>query len=169
VLAEEEGDLGRFMSRLDRIISTNCPTNRFVSLFFCVIDPASGEFVYCNAGHNPPLLLRRGGGIEKLEGGGTILGMLPQLGYEQHGGSLGEGDVLAVYSDGVTEAATPDYEEYGEDRLAEILVANMGADAATMIDAVNRDVLAWTKGAAPFDDITLVVVRRVDLTTATGA
>ena len=79
LLAEEPTDLSHMMSRLNRILAGHCPSNRFVSLFFCVSNPATGELVYCNAGHNPPLLLRRSGEVERLAGSGPVLGILPDV------------------------------------------------------------------------------------------
>jgi serine phosphatase RsbU (regulator of sigma subunit) len=160
VLIEEPDDLARMMSRLDRHMSTNCPVNRFVTLFACIIDAAAGEIRYCNAGHNPPLLVREGNRVERLESCGTVLGILPELGYEERRCRFEPGDVLALFSDGITEATSPKDEEFGEGRLAELLVGRRGQAASTVLDAATEAVSAWTEGAAPTDDITLVVARR---------
>jgi sigma-B regulation protein RsbU (phosphoserine phosphatase) len=160
VLVEEPHDLARLVSRLDRHMSTNLPDNRFVTLFLCVLDPRTGEIRYCNAGHNPPLLVREGGRVERLESSGTVLGILPEIGYDERSVTMGRGDVLAIFSDGITEAPRPDGEEFGESRLADLLNANRADDATAILDSVNDAVAAWTAGAAPADDITLLVVRR---------
>ena len=89
-----------------------------------VVDPATGELVFTNAGHNPPLLVRASGGFEKLAGGGVILGILPMAAYQESRAQMQPGDVLVLFSDGVTEAANPPDEDFGEERLAE-LVASM--------------------------------------------
>ncbi len=161
VLAEEPGDLAAMMSRLDRSISANCPRNRFITLFFALLDAHSGEMIYCNAGHNPPALIRSDGSIETLPGNGTVLGILPDLGYEQHTCRLERGDMLVVYSDGVTEAVKPGTDdEFGETRLAEMLAEHRDRPSEELIGMVNKAVEEWTAGSPPADDITLVIARR---------
>jgi sigma-B regulation protein RsbU (phosphoserine phosphatase) len=114
---------------------------------------------YCNAGHNPPLLIRRSGAIERLGAMGTVLGIMPELGYEQQAVALEPGDLFAVYSDGITEAADPAGVEYGDERLARVLAADPSRSASQVVEAVMQDVDAWTAGAPPEDDVTLVVGR----------
>jgi serine phosphatase RsbU (regulator of sigma subunit) len=160
VLLEEPDDLPLLMSRLDRMMAKNCPGNRFVTLFLCVIDPSSGEIGYSNAGHNPPLLIRHDGQAEQLRGGGTVLGMFPDLGYEERRARLDPGDLLLLFSDGVTEATSPDGEEFGEERLMGLLAEVRGEPASDVVDRVCRAVDEWTAGAPPTDDITVVAVRR---------
>jgi serine phosphatase RsbU (regulator of sigma subunit)/pSer/pThr/pTyr-binding forkhead associated (FHA) protein len=161
VLSEDPSDIAGLVSRLDRSISSNCPSNRFITLFFGVLDSATGEMQYTNAGHNPPLLIRADGKLETLSGGGTVLGMLPELGYEQRSCKLEPGDMLAIFSDGVTEAVNPDDEEYGEERLARLLTDNRERAAETLVEMVNQSLDEFCAGAPPADDITLVVARRL--------
>lgn len=162
VLAEEPTDLSSVMSRLNRLTAANCPSNRFVSLFFCILDPATGYLVYCCAGHNPPLVMRRDGQVEWLAGGGPVLGILPGATYEEHHCPLEIGDVLVLFSDGVTEATDPAEVEFGEERLSAILFQTRNEPAQEIVKAVNLALSEWTGGAAPADDITLVVARRTD-------
>jgi sigma-B regulation protein RsbU (phosphoserine phosphatase) len=161
VLVEEPRDLGEVMSRLNRLTAANCPSNRFITLFLCVLDPSNGELAYCNAGHNPPLVLRQTGEADRLEGGGPILGILPIARYEEHRCSLQAGDILVVYSDGVTEAANPADEEFGEERLAACLARRAGEPAESIIAAVNQELADWVAGAPAADDVTLIVARIV--------
>ncbi len=160
VLLEEPDDLPRLMSRLDRVMAKNCPGNRFVTMFVCVLDPSTGDMTYCNAGHNPPLLARAEGQVEQLRGGGTVLGMFPDLGYEERRCRMEPGDLLALFSDGVTEATSPGDEEFGEERLASLLAEARGKPAAAVLECVARALAEWTAGAPPTDDITVVAVRR---------
>ncbi len=90
-----------------------------------------------------------------------MLGILPELGYVEQRTALEEGDLLAVYSDGVTEETSPSGEEFGEVRLAEVLSANRDKDAAAVVDAVLDRLHEWNEGAPPADDVTLVVARIV--------
>jgi sigma-B regulation protein RsbU (phosphoserine phosphatase) len=161
LLTEQPGELAPMISRLDRSISVSCPANRFITLFMCVIDPLDGTTRYCNAGHNPPILVRADGSAESLTAAGTVLGMLPQLGYEEHRTTLAPGDLIAIYSDGVTEAADSEDEEFGEARLSALLIRLREQPAATIIAAVMEAVAEWSPGAIGADDITVVVARRV--------
>jgi sigma-B regulation protein RsbU (phosphoserine phosphatase) len=115
---------------------------------------------YTNAGHNPPILIRSSGQVELLEGGGTVLGIMPEIGYEQRACQMEPGDICAVFSDGVTEAASPDDEEFGEERLTDLLVAARNKPLEEVLDLVNRSLAEFTAGTPQADDITLVIVRR---------
>src|SRR5580693_3932007 len=103
VLIEEPKSLADVMTRLNRITSANCPSNRFITLFFCILDGDTGDLTYCNAGHNPPLIIRGDGSYEQLKGGGPVLGIVPFIEYQEYGAQLDKGDALVIYSDGVTE------------------------------------------------------------------
>jgi len=162
VLFDDPTDLAALVTRLNRIITTNCPTNRFITFFVGVLDPNTDELTYVNAGHNPPLLVHAGGKVEKLEGTGLILGILPVAKYEQKTCKLQAGDVVVLFSDGVTEASRPDVdEEFGEDRLAATLAELSHESAQSIIEAVNQRIQEFTGGSPPADDITMVVARRV--------
>ena len=106
VLAEDPGNLAHFMTRLNKATCAKCPSNRFITFFFCVLDPATGELSYANAGHNPPILVRANGDAEMLEGGGPVLGILP-FARTAKCAHPRPGDMLVLYSDGVTEANNP--------------------------------------------------------------
>jgi serine phosphatase RsbU (regulator of sigma subunit) len=160
LLTEEPTSPAELMSRLDHSIAAKCPNNRFITMFCCVVDPESGETHYCNAGHNPALLVKASGEVEALTAMGTVLGILPERGYNESKAALQRGDLIAIYSDGVTEAVNDAEEEFGEDRLAELLVRYRGGSSESIIAAVNEALTAWTNAAPPDDDITLVIARR---------
>jgi phosphoserine phosphatase RsbU/P len=161
VLIEEPKNLAGVMTRLNRITSANCPANRFISLFFCILDGETGELTFCNAGHNPPLIIRAQGGCEQLKGGGPVLGIAPSFEYQEHRTVLGAGDVLVIYSDGVTEAVNPAGAEFEIEGLAAVVRTCGSESAGTIIGEINKALAAFTAGAAPADDITLIVARRV--------
>jgi sigma-B regulation protein RsbU (phosphoserine phosphatase) len=161
VLAEDSADLGSFMSRLNKATCANCPSNRFITFFFSVLDSTTGELRFANAGHNPPIVVRASGEAEMLEGGGPVLGILPIAPYGECRMALAPGDMLVLYSDGVTEATDVNYNEFGEDRFIEVLRQNRGLPAAGIVEAVNSALAAFAAGAPQADDITLVVARRV--------
>lgn len=160
VLAEDGGNLAEMMSRLDKLVAAQCPANRFISLFFCMLDAATGRMVYCNAGHNAPFLVRSDGKVERLEGGGTILGILPELDYEEKECFVGPGDLCLMFSDGVTEAVDRSDSEFGEDRLVEHLLACREQPTPGIVESVFERVEAWTEGRPHADDITVVAARR---------
>jgi sigma-B regulation protein RsbU (phosphoserine phosphatase) len=160
VLAEDPHDLVDLMTRLNKITCTNSPENRFITFFFAVLNPTSGELTFANAGHNPPIVVRASGDVEKLEGGGPVLGVLPSAQYLQQRTRLGKGDLLVIYSDGVTEANDTDQGEYGEECLTDVLREHHGESAEAIVAAVTESVNRFSAGAPQADDITLIVVKR---------
>ena len=161
VLAEEPQNLATVINRLNKITCQNCPSNRFITFFMCVLDPATGELAYCNAGHNPPVLVRAAGTVEYLDGGGPPLGILRIANFAEYRTQLAPGDVLAIYSDGVTEAMNAKDEEFGDEQFAEALMANRHKGAAEIVESVTQALIAFTDGSPAADDITLVVARRL--------
>lgn len=160
VLAEEPKDLGAFMTRLNKATCSNCPSNRFITFFFCIFDPATGSVSFANAGHNPPILVRAGGQAEMLEGGGPPLGILSMAPFAQQSISFNQGDLLVLYSDGVTECINGQEEEFGEGRFIQVLAENREKPATAIVEAVTQALLDFAAGAPPADDITLVVAKR---------
>jgi serine phosphatase RsbU (regulator of sigma subunit) len=159
--AEDPGDLGSFMIRLNKATCVNCPSNRFITFFFCVMDMATGEVKFANAGHNPPILVRASGETELLDAGGPILGIVPFAPYQEEHTHLEPGDMLVLYSDGITEATNPSYAEFGEDRFIEVLKRHRGEPAAKIVEAVTQAVTEFSAEAPQADDITLAVAKRV--------
>lgn len=157
---EDPHDMGALMTRLNRSTCVNCPSNKFITLFLCVLEAATGKLAWANAGHNPPIVVRADGAVEFLQGGGPPLGILKTASYQQESALLAPGDAIVLYSDGVTEAANPADEEFGEERLGALLAARRDQPAAAILDAITRAVAAWNAGAPPADDLTIVVGRR---------
>jgi serine phosphatase RsbU (regulator of sigma subunit) len=160
VVFDESGEVARRVARLNRTTCGNCPDNRFITFFIAVVDPATGEVTYCNAGHNPPLLARAGGATETLADGGVMLGILPLAQYQEGRVQLEKGDVLVLFSDGVTEATDAQDHEFGEERLAQLVASLSEKPAAEIVERIHQAVAEFTQGAPPADDITVVVARR---------
>lgn len=160
VLAEDASDVAGLLGRLNRLLQANSPPNCFVSLFFGALDPASGKLVYSNAGHNPPFVVRRGGETEYLPAGGPVLGILPGVSYEQKECVLDDGDLLVLYSDGVTEAVNASGEEFGEERLAAFCAERRRLSAADLVEELKRALRQWVGERPAEDDITLVAAKR---------
>jgi serine phosphatase RsbU (regulator of sigma subunit)/pSer/pThr/pTyr-binding forkhead associated (FHA) protein len=161
IMAHDLGDVAGLIDRLNRSISVTCPGNRFITMFYCVIDPRTGQLTYCNAGHNPPLLIRSDGGIERLETGGPVLGLLLGIPYRQQQLNMAAGDLLALFSDGISEAEDPSGAEFGEERLGDVVTRRRQESAQAIIEAVNHAVEGWRASAPVADDATLVVARRI--------
>jgi serine phosphatase RsbU (regulator of sigma subunit) len=161
VLAEDPTDLASFMTRLNKATCAKCPSNRFITFFFSVLDTATGEVAYANAGHNPPIVVRADGSAEMLQGGGPVLGILPIAPYSEMHARLDHGDMLVLYSDGVTEANNTSYEEFGEERFIEVLQKHRDSPASAIVEAVTRALAEFASGAPQADDITLLVARRL--------
>jgi sigma-B regulation protein RsbU (phosphoserine phosphatase) len=135
--------------------------DRFVSAFFGVLDPASGSLRYANAGQCYPLVWRTAQGeIEELTARGIILGVMPDPVLEERTVSLERGDVLVLYSDGVTEALNARRSLFGEERLRGALARGAAEGARGVVRRILHDVEAFTRQAAASDDLTLVVVSR---------
>jgi len=161
-LTEAGGDdVGGLVARLNKAVKARSPGNRFVTLFLAVFDPDSSTLTYCNAGHNPPLLMRADGSIEKLEVGGLALGMFAGLPFEDQTVRFSPGDLLVLYSDGVVEACPAgSEEEFGEDRLIRLASESRSIELPRIVDRVMDELRAWSGDGAFADDVTLVLARR---------
>jgi serine phosphatase RsbU (regulator of sigma subunit) len=148
------------ISAVNRYLADNIPANRFVTLFYAELDPESGALSFLNAGHNPPLIVHAAGTVEQLASGGLPLGIKPDAEYREGRTHLQRGDVLVIYSDGVTEAVSPSGEEFGATRLYEVVARNVNASAAGIRDRIESSLTKFAQGTSAADDITLVIVKR---------
>jgi len=151
------------ISAVNRYLADNIPANRFVTLFYAELDPDSGSMAFLNAGHNPPLIVHAAGTVEQLASGGLPLGIKPDAEYREGRTQLQPGDVLVIYSDGVTEAVSPSGEEFGPTRLYEVVSRNVDASAAGIRDRIESSLTKFAQGTSAADDITLVIVKRQSL------
>jgi len=147
------------MQRLNRFLVASTQENKYVTLFYAELDPRARRLVYVNGGHVPPCRVGAGGETDRLLPGGPALGLLAGAEYESGETSLRPGDVLAVVTDGVTEASSADDREFGEDGLLRVLRAHPTQGAAAVLDALVRSVRAWTGPAGCSDDLTALVVK----------
>lgn len=132
--------------------------SRFVTLMYGTLT-AEGQLTYCNAGHNPPLVIGRDGSVRRLECGGPIVGLFEGATFDEETVSLSAGDWLIVFSDGVSEALSADGEEYGDDRIVSVVKRNFGSGPQQMLESLFADVRTFATGAAQSDDITAMVLR----------
>jgi sigma-B regulation protein RsbU (phosphoserine phosphatase) len=148
----------RTVERLNRIIHESRLTSKFVSLFYGELE-LSGNFIYVNAGHNPPVLARERE-IVLLHQTGMVLGPSREAAYSRGFVTLEVGDVLVLYTDGIVEAVDASDEEFGIDRLKRVIAECRGETAEAIIAAILRQVAKFTRGAVPQDDRTVLVIRR---------
>lgn len=139
--------------------SVNC---MFVTMFYGIYNIRTGEIVYCNAGHNPPYLIKASGAVEPLPmPEDVIVGVIDDMEYHETVLQLDKGDMLLMFTDGVNEAMNPQLEEYGDDRLENTLRSLAGSSCQETIDGVKKSVAAFTEGAEQSDDITIQALKRL--------
>ena len=131
--------------------------SRFVTLMYGSLEP-DGRLTYCNAGHNPPLVVGKGG-VRRLEVGGPIVGLFEHAVFQEETVVLAPGDWLIVFSDGVSEAMAANGDEYGEERILAVADRETSVEPADLLKAIFADVRAFTRGAPQSDDITALVLR----------
>ena len=152
--------LAEAVGRINRTVCQNVPSSKYVTFFLAALDPASGRLDYVNAGHNPPILVRAEGTVEKLAAGGLVLGIFETVIYEGGAVVLEPGDMLVVYSDGVTETWDPDGEEFGEDKLVALVVSERTKSADDLQNAILCEIERFEQGARATDDRTLLLLKR---------
>jgi phosphoserine phosphatase RsbU/P len=158
--ADIHDSLVKTVGAVNRYLVESIPPNRFVTLFYAELDPKQGTLTFLNAGHNPPLIVHSGGTMEQLAAGGLPLGIMPNADFREGRTQLRPGDVLVVYSDGVTEAYNPKGEEFGPTRLYEVVSRNIDSSAAGIRDRIEAALTKFCQGTPAADDITLVIVKR---------
>ena len=162
------GSVASVVQRVNDLLVRSTDAHMFATFFYGVLETATGRFTCTNAGHNPPLVVRNDGTLQRLTTGGLLLGMVGDMVYQQDTVELAPGEVIVMYTDGITEAVSPGADEedpdamFGEERLCEVLRRSRHLPAAGIQDAILAAVADHTRGVAQSDDITLVVIRRQD-------
>src|SRR5262249_3613592 len=151
-------DLPALMRNVNSLVYEASATNRYATFFYGEYDAGTRELRYVNAGHNAPLVLR-GSDVARLEVGGSVIGLFPGATYEAGCCQLQPGCILVVFTDGISEAITPQEEEWGEERLILTVQSCRDLTAAEIVGRVMAAADAFTAGAAQYDDMTIVVVK----------
>jgi sigma-B regulation protein RsbU (phosphoserine phosphatase) len=149
----------RTIERLNRVIHRAALSSKFISLFYCEIEP-NGTLIYCNAGHNPPLL-RRAHSFEQLDRGGLVLGPNPAARYERGHVALRRGDTVVLYTDGLIERTGRQGRQFGMERLRRLLRELEGASAHETVDALFAACDRHAGRAPQRDDMTVVIIRKL--------
>jgi serine phosphatase RsbU (regulator of sigma subunit) len=159
-LVDERLEPRALMARLNAQICRHTPASRFITLFYGVYTPSSGALTYVNAGQNPPLLRRADGSIERLEGTGIALGMFEGSAYASMAACVQPGDILLMYSDGITEAENPGGQPFEEGGLERFLAARGAEAPATLAPAILGAVEAHARDSRFTDDLTVLILKR---------
>jgi serine phosphatase RsbU (regulator of sigma subunit)/putative methionine-R-sulfoxide reductase with GAF domain len=149
------------LERANDLIIADAPTDMFATAFYGMLDPATAQFTFANAGHNPPLWFRREHEeLTTLKGHGIALAVRPNLRLPEQAIELGRGDTILLYTDGITDALNSREEEFGAARLADLVAANAHLSAQELVDEILRSVYEFSEGMPQFDDMTMVVLKR---------
>ncbi len=147
------------MSKVNYLLWESIERNQFVTAFYGILDATNRTLAYSNAGHNPPLLMDADGKARFEERGGVPLGMFRDSRYYEYFATIEPGQVLVLYTDGVTEATNPSGAEYGRDRLVDAVRRGRPLSAREMIDFIHNEVITWTEGRGATDDVTFFIVK----------
>jgi serine phosphatase RsbU (regulator of sigma subunit) len=158
-------EVAEVASRINNLLVESTDSNMFATFFYGILDQKRAVFTSCNAGHNPPLLMRREGGIERLKAGGLLLGFMPDQEYAQESMPLKPEDILVLYTDGITEAVDTSLDSmaenlFGEERLIEVIRRHQAGSAREIQSAILAAISEFTEHSPQSDDITLVVIKR---------
>ncbi len=169
-IISSEGDVPspRLVARMNQFIYRSTPSSKYATFFYAQLDEHGRQLRYVNAGHNAPYLLRAGRRstadaapleIEQLSVGGTVVGMFPDMEYEEATVALWPGDVLLVFTDGVPEAHNPENEEFGDDRLQQLLRQTAHLPADEISARLSAEMKEWIRDSEQYDDLTFIVMK----------
>jgi sigma-B regulation protein RsbU (phosphoserine phosphatase) len=146
----------------NKLLSAESVDCMFVTVFYGIYNIKTGEVTYCNAGHNPPYLLKSNGEVKALPlAKDPMVGAIPDIEYHEERIQLEKGEMLIMFTDGVTEAMNVSFAEYGDERLVAALKNAVGSNCQEMINAVKADVSEFTEEAEQSDDITMLTIKRL--------
>lgn len=157
---ENDFDISKVTEKINELIYENTASDKFITFFWGILDSEKNTFEYINAGHNPPFMLKKDE-LFKLTEGGFIIGIMNTgISYETGKVILGQGDTIVFYTDGVTEAMNISDEEYGEERLEEVLRKNNDKPPKIILNEIKDSILEFSKDTKQSDDITLIVLKK---------
>jgi sigma-B regulation protein RsbU (phosphoserine phosphatase) len=148
------------MGQLSEQLYENTPAEKYATFFCSTYDDRTGNLLYTNAGHLPPILIR-GNQTIRLDVGGTVVGLMPIFSYDQQTVELQPGDLLAMFTDGVTEAEDASGEQFGDERLARLLMEHKDKPLEEIVKIVADRVRAWAHDPDNADDTTILLARRL--------
>jgi serine phosphatase RsbU (regulator of sigma subunit)/anti-sigma regulatory factor (Ser/Thr protein kinase) len=153
-------DTNEILANVNSILVPDNPSCLFVTVFCAVLDIRTGEVQFCNAGHNPPLLMQKKGGVEFIKSSkGFVVGVMENCACSYNNLKLESGDAILLYTDGVTEAMDPEQKQFSEPRLKELLAGLKDKPMKELTDTMRAEVLKFVRGAAQSDDITMLALK----------
>ena len=161
-MIDDNRAVSNMVERINDQLCLSTESNRFATLFLALYDDRARTLRYANAGHNAPMLVRADGSVERLTAGGTMVGAFDWMNFEEAQTTLGAGEVLVIFSDGISEAQNNLGEEYGEERLAQLVLAYKSASAEKLLEVIFDEVDNWSGVEERGDDQTLVIVKGVN-------
>jgi len=153
--------VSEMIATVNRYIQESTPPNKFVTLFYGELNPKTHVLTYTNAGHNPPILVRSDGRVETLEIGGIPIGISADVVYDQGQAQLEPGNLLILYSDGISESTNERGDEFGVTRLLDVVRSNRHLKTSQLRDRIDEALSHFVGKARPVDDMTLVIAKRV--------
>src|SRR5262245_32196387 len=160
--SQTRASIREIMGENNQYIFENSPSNKFLTLFYGELDPDTGTLTYSNGGHNAPIFVRRSGKVERLDKGGLPIGMMQAGVYQEDSVDFDRGDVLVIYSDGITESINERDEEFDEERLIDVVRNNLGRSASGIRDRIDEALSRFVGATAPVDGLTLMSIKRTD-------
>jgi phosphoserine phosphatase RsbU/P len=160
--SQTRASISEVMGEINQYIFENSPSNKFITLFYGDVDPETGTLQYSNGGHNAPIFVRASGEVERLDKGGLPIGMMQGSVYGEESVVFQPGDVLVIYSDGITESINERDEEFDEERLIDVVRNNLGRSASGIRDRIDEALSRFVGATAPVDDMTLMIIKRTD-------
>ena len=160
--SQTRASISEVMGEINQYIFENSPSNKFLTLFYGDVDPETGTLQYSNGGHNAPIFVRASGQVERLDKGGLPIGMMQGSVYQEDSVVFEPGDVLVIYSDGITESINERDEEFDEERLIDVVSNNLGRSASGIRDRIDEALSRFVGTTAPVDDMTLMIIKRTD-------
>jgi sigma-B regulation protein RsbU (phosphoserine phosphatase) len=151
--------ISTMLRNINQQIATSTSPEKYVTLFYGELNPATGELVYSNAGHNYPVLVRGGNRIELLDKGGTVIGALPMLEFSSSTVMLETNDLLFLFTDGLSEAMNLAEQEYGEERIKKMICEHFHNDPDTIVNMIVNDVKSFDPTDPPRDDTTIIAIK----------
>ncbi len=158
----EPDNLTSLMKRVNHLVYSASGANRYATFFYAQYEAGTRRLTYVNAGHNPPFLVRmrhEAFGVERLDRGGLVIGLMPDVPYEQASVALDPGDLILAYTDGVSEAMNPSDQEWGEQRLLDTAKSCLSLPAEQVTARIMAAADAFAAGAPQYDDMTLVIIK----------
>ncbi|HEX9614486.1 MAG TPA: SpoIIE family protein phosphatase, partial [Bacteroidota bacterium] len=149
------------IERANTLLFRSTSPEKFVTLFYAILDPNNHTLSYCNAGHDNPFLVRADGSVQRLNTGGLVLSIMEGMGYEEETVPLTPGDLFVLYSDGITESMNQSQEQFGEDRLLTVLRDHRTGSGREILDEIIKAAKGHAGKEPQADDMTVVVVKRI--------